>query len=101
MSGNWLVLLLVVVNLPVLFFLVWVFFDDVREARGQLAKGVAMALLSVFSLGLFKKFFLDDEDDSFLNSIGVVVGYAIVVAGEYWAIAKCLPSMITAPFSLL
>src|SRR5688500_8748199 len=100
MSGSWLVVLLIFLNIPVLIFLLWVMFDDVRESHGQFLWGVAKALLSVVSFGLFRKFFLDDEDNSFVNSLGVLAMYAAIIAGEYWVISAWFPTVITSPFSI-
>ncbi len=95
MPGGLLVVLLIFLNVPVLIFLLWLMFDDVREAHGQLLWGIAKALLSVFSFGLFTKFFLDDEDDSFVNSLIVLALYIGAIVGEYYAISNWFPSLIT------
>lgn len=98
MHGNWLVLLLFFVNIPILVFLVWLVFDDVREAKNQLLISVAKALACVVSFGLMKYILMNDDDDAFMNSIGVFVAYAFVIGGEYWLIANYWPSLISEPF---
>jgi len=96
--GNWLVLLLVALNIPIMVFLVWLVFDDVRDAKEHLPMAILKALACVISFGLMRYILMNDEDDSFANSIGVFLAYAFVIAGEYWLISKYWPSLIAEPF---
>ncbi len=89
------ILLLIVLNFPVLIFLVWLVFDDVRNAKGDFLWGVFKALLCVFSLGSFSKFFVEDDDSSFINAIMVLFVYGMVIAGEFWLITQFLPNSVT------
>lgn len=89
------ILLLIFINFPVLIFLIWLVFDDVRNARGDFLWGVFKALLSVFSIGAFSKFFVEDDDSSFINSILVLFVYGMVVAGEFWLISQYLPNLVS------
>lgn len=89
------ILLLIVLNIPIFVFLLWLVFDNVRNAKGDFLWGVFKTILCVFSLGSLAELFVEDDDSSFVNSVIVLFVYAVVIGGEYWLITQYLPDWVT------
>ena len=94
-STFWLVIILSVLSLPLLGLLAWIMFDDLRSSGESIVLGLVKALALLLSRKLF--FFVDSEhedDGAMINLIVIFVAYALIIFGEYAAIAAWWPNLI-------
>lgn len=81
----------VILNIAILMLLIWIVFGSLKGGFKKLLVGLAKALACVLSFGFARYFLLNDDDNSFMDSVLLVVAFILIVIGELYLADRFLP----------